>query len=642
MAKEKIRGWIGQAETGLVLAGRGSGLIVFLLMPAVSYGLFEYVTGNLVNISMDMALLNIWWIAVFYLLVFVLSGSSRLAVPIVSVLLFLLSIAENFVVSFRGTPIMIWDVLAVSTAMSVAGNYLMEISEEMKNAGILLAGLNLLLLFFPVRLKGWRKRLAGGLVGTGAAVGFIFYFYTGIVPSQRLEINMWEMNSTYNACGYLLSTAVSLKYIVKKPPSGYSQARLAKLGAEYGEYPQPNGILLAEGEMKETFSERSLWESEDSGLPKDTQPVNLICIMNESLSDLRVAGDFTTNQPFFSFIDSLRENTVRGSLCVPVFGAMTSNSEYEFLTGDSVALLPSGSIAYQFYVKPDTYSLVSTLKDQGYYTVAMHPYPGENWNRDVCYPNMGFDEFLSGDYYTGCETFRDYVSDYADYQKIVQLVEQKENPDDRLFVFNVTMQNHGGYEKKDGNFSQDVFLTGSCAGKYPKTDQYLSLMKKSDEAFCWLLQYFRDYHEPTMIVMFGDHQPSVEDEFYDEIAGRPSAQVETEAHLMWYQTPFIIWTNYEQSSQDMGKLGAVYLSSHVLERANLNMTPYNRFLLEMSEKLPVVHPIGCYDWEGYYYSWEEAESALCPYQGMVMDYEIMAYNHSMDSKKADGLFRISE
>ena len=167
-------------------------------------------------------------------------------------------------------------------------------------------------------------------------------------------------------------------------------------------------------------------------------------------------------------------------------------------------------------------------------------------------------------------------------------------------------------------------------------------MKKSDEAFCWLLQYFRDYHEPTMIVMFGDHQPSVEDEFYDEIAGRPSAQVETEAHLMWYQTPFIIWTNYEQSSQDMGKLGAVYLSSHVLERANLNMTPYNRFLLEMSEKLPVVHPIGCYDWEGYYYSWEEAESALCPYQGMVMDYEIMAYNHSMDSKKADGLFRISE
>ena len=83
-------------------------------------------------------------------------------------------------------------------------------------------------------------------------------------------------------------------------------------------------------------------------------------------------------------MDSLEENTVRGSLCVPVFGSMTSNTEFEFLTGDSMALLPANSIAYQFNVKPGTYSMVSTLKDQGYYSVAMHPYPGENWNRVEC------------------------------------------------------------------------------------------------------------------------------------------------------------------------------------------------------------------------------------------------------------------
>ena len=78
---------------------------------------------------------------------------------------------------------------------------------------------------------------------------------------------------------------------------------------------------------------------------------------------------------------------------MPVFGSMTSNSEFEFLTGDSVAMLPSNSIAYQFNVKPDARTMVSTMKDQGYRTVAMHPYPGENWNRNTCYANMGFDEF---------------------------------------------------------------------------------------------------------------------------------------------------------------------------------------------------------------------------------------------------------
>ena len=71
---------------------------------------------------------------------------------------------------------------------------------------------------------------------------------------------------------------------------------------------------------------------------------------------------------------------------MPVFGSMTSNSEFEFLTGDSVAMLPSNSIAYQFNVKPDARTMVSTMKDQGYRTVAMHPYPGENWNRNACMP----------------------------------------------------------------------------------------------------------------------------------------------------------------------------------------------------------------------------------------------------------------
>ena len=101
-------------------------------------------------------------------------------------------------------------------------------------------------------------------------------------------------------------------------------------------------------------------------------------------------------------------------------------------------------------------------------------------------------------------------------------MEAKENPEDKLFIFNVTMQNHGGYEGTYDNFEQEVWLTGEYEGKYPKTDQYLSLMKRSDQAFQYLVEYFSLTDQPTMIVMFGDHQPSVEDEFYDDIAGMPS------------------------------------------------------------------------------------------------------------------------
>ena len=615
-----------------------AGTVCLLMAPVASYFMFEYVTGNLDTVPYYMAALNIGWIYVLYLALFAVTGRTRIAVPAASCVLYVISLAETFVVAFRSRPIMLWDVMAFRTAMTVSGNYEFFITRQMKTAFVLLLLMNVFLWFTPRRVRGWKLRLAVGGGIAASIVGYGAWFFAVLVPSWGLGINMWAINGTYQEYGYVLSTAVSLQYVVKKPPQGYSNARLKEI------YSRLEENIYAEAGNGQAYPEKSrAYPENPENPPEDGQPVtpvNLICIMNESLAELKTAGDFTTNTEYFPFMDSLEENTVRGSLCVPVFGSMTSNTEFEFLTGDSMALLPANSIAYQFNVKPGTYSMVSTLKDQGYYSVAMHPYPGENWNRVECYQNMGFDAFLDQEFYEGSEELRNYVSDEADYQKMIQVVEAKENPEDKLFIFNVTMQNHGGYEGTYDNFEQEVWLTGEYEGKYPKTDQYLSLMKRSDQAFQYLVEYFSRIDEPTMIVMFGDHQPSVEDEFYDDIAGMPSSEITVQEHLMWYETPFIIWTNYSMPSEDMGRLGAVYLSSEVLWRANLEMTPYNRFLLAMKEDLPVVHFLGCYDREGTYYYWAKAESERCPYQDTVLDYEALVYNHSLDRKKFKELFVI--
>ena len=620
------------------------GTVSLLMAPVVSYFMFEYVTGNLDTVPYYMAVLNIGWIYVLYLALFAVTGRTRIAVPAVSCVLYVISLAETFVVAFRSRPIMLWDVMAFRTAMTVSGNYEFFITRQMKTAFVLLLLMNVFLWFTPRRVRGWKLRLAVGGGIAASIAGYGAWFFAVLVPSWGLGINMWAINGTYQEYGYVLSTAVSLQYVVKKPPQGYSNARLKEI------YNRLEESIYAEAGNGQAYPVKSQAYPESPENPENPEnrpeegqpvtPVNLICIMNESLAELKTAGDFTTNTEYFPFMDSLEENTVRGSLCVPVFGSMTSNTEFEFLTGDSMALLPANSIAYQFNVKPDTYSMVSTLKDQGYYSVAMHPYPGENWNRVECYQNMGFDAFLDQEFYEGSEELRNYVSDEADYQKLIQVVEAKENPEDKLFIFNVTMQNHGGYEGTYDNFEQEVWLTGEYEGKYPKTDQYLSLMKRSDQAFQYLVEYFSRIDEPTMIVMFGDHQPSVEEEFCDDIAGMPSSEITVQEHLMWYETPFIIWTNYSMPSEDMGRLGAVYLSSEVLWRANLEMTPYNRFLLAMKEDLPVVHFLGCYDREGTYYYWAKAESERCPYQDTVLDYEALVYNHSLDRKKFKELFVI--
>lgn len=604
------------------ILAKGTKIFLHMFMPVLSFLLFEWVTGNLFHLSRPFLVLGILWTAVFYLAAFGIFGNTRFSLPLVSLFFYSLSVAETFVMEFRQNPIMLWDIFSLPTALSVAQNYHFSFSMEMKTAGMVLLNINYLFLFFPLRARGLKQRLAAGIGSFGLLAAYVSVFFRQIVPAWALVINMWAMQESFDTYGYILATAVSAQYLVKKPPRGYSHAHLQELAEKI-----ENGTYFA----GESISEN-----------KGIRPVNLICIMNESLADLRVAGEFTTNKDYFPFLHGLTENTVKGSLCVPVFGAMTSNTEFEFLTGDSMALFPVNTTAYQFYVRPDTKSLVSTLKAQGYRAVAMHPYPPENWNRDKCYASMGFDAFLSWDDFLGSEVLRYYVSDRGNYQKIIEEVEKKESPSDKLFIFNVTMQNHGGYDEVNESFPHEIYLTGENRGKFPKTDQYLSLMLESDRAFQELTEYFSRVDEPTMLVMFGDHQPGIEEEFYNHIAGRPSGEIPDEEHLIWYQTPLVIWTNYSQPSQDLGKLGVVYLSSYVLERANLSMSPFQRFLGRMSKKLPVIHPIGCYGQDGAYYTWEEARSASCPFSTLVQDYEGMVYNHSLDVQKAEALFSLPQ
>ena len=126
--------------------------------------------------------------------------------------------------------------------------------------------------------------------------------------------------------------------------------------------------------------------------------------------------------------------------------------EFEFLTGDSIAFLPSNCSAYQFYIKPGTYSLVSTLKEQGYRTVAIILTRVKTGTAIRVIRTWDSMILLTRPAMRNGIFFRNYVSDQSDYENLIRQVENKENPDDRLFLFNVTMQNHGGYEGSTTTF----------------------------------------------------------------------------------------------------------------------------------------------------------------------------------------------
>ena len=386
-----------------------------------------------------------------------------------------------------------------------------------------------------------------------------------------------------------------------------------------------------------------------------TKP-NIICIMNESLSDLQVLGNLTTNEDYMPFMHSLTENTVKGNLYVPVIGAGTSNTEFEFLTGHTTAFLPSGSNAYMLYIKNPIASLVSTLMAQNYSSAALHPYYAAGWNRTNVYKYMGFSKFTSLENIIDISLMREYQANGSDPNYLQQLIEQaypnesnmlmrqyiSDSYDYKLlirdfeqrdksvpyFAFNVTMHNHGGYTNSCVNFDESIYAT-SVSKDYIKANKYLSLVKASDNAFKELIDYFSTVKEPTVICMFGDHQPSVETDFICELLGVNSlsgltAEQEQNRHV----TPFIIWANYDIEEKQIEKLSSNYLSSLVLETAGVKLTEYNKYLLKLSETLPVIDTVGYIDSENNYYKWSD----VSPYSHLLDEYEKVQYNNIFDQK----------
>lgn len=152
---------------------------------------------------------------------------------------------------------------------------------------------------------------------------------------------------------------------------------------------------------------------------------------------------------------------------------------------------------------------------------------------------MQFDEIIFLEDMKEEDKLRLYVSDKGDYSFIQKYFEDKPEGVPHFF-FNVTMQNHRGYTYAGDDFETTVQLVGELQGKYPETEQYLSLMRESDQALKKLLSFFEQYEEPVVLVLFSDHQPCLEDSFYQEITGKAPGMWQLEERMRQYKTPLLI------------------------------------------------------------------------------------------------------
>ncbi len=579
--------------------------ILFVLLGAVfSTVMIQYLLLDselFAKLSDRKWMINIYCVLVVYLLNLCVTAKVNLSIVISHSFFMALGFVNYFVYLFRDNEFTFSDLRSIGTGLSVASNYKLVMHDRGWHVIILSLLFLLFLRLIPISFKKLTYvRLFSGQCAILACILVALNTY-------KLNTETWEQKGTY-LNGYVLNFVLSARDSFVSPPKGYHIEEIKELEENYKNVEQnPLGDRLKENPT-------------------------IIVIMNESFADLSVIGDMETNEPLTPFMDSLIENTIKGYALASVFGAKTPNSEWEFLTGGSMAFLPSGSVVYQQYISDTPASVVSTLKEEGYNCVAMHPYYETGWSRNLIYPNLGFDETYFLDDFEQEELIRKYVSDRELYKKIIERYENRGRNED-LFVMSISMQNHGGYTTTYENFEENYYKTGRS---YTDANQYFSLIRKSDDALAELITYFSFVEDPVEIIFFGDHQPSLNKKFYRLMNGKGLSGLTLEELENLYTVPFFIWTNYDTPEEMVEITSLNFLSTMTLERAGIDLPPYHQFMSDLMEVVPAINSRGYYSLEKQRYM--HVEDALGEELLWISKYELLQYNSLFDRKNISDVF----
>ena len=334
-------------------------------------------------------------------------------------------------------------------------------------------------------------------------------------------------------------------------------------------------------ERLEQIKEKSETLGEENTEKEETP--NIIAIMVESLSDITKVNSLEFEKDPLPTYRSLLEDYPNGNIVASIYAGETSMSEFEFLTGSSTRFLNGKKYPYSQILKNDTISIVSVLKNQGYYTTAIHANGGEFYNRDKAYEYLGFDKMIFEDDMQDIDNiYDDNISDMDTAEEIVKQYEDIEGT--KKFIFAITKELHSPLNStRYSNYEIDVKAKANIPDNELSTIKvYTQGLYNFDQSLKYLLDYFEQKEEKVMIVFFGDHLPGLNtlyDLEYGEGIGR-------------YETPYVIWTNYEMGQEEIekyskDKISIAGLSMMTLEAANINLPWYYDFINEFYKQYPV-------------------------------------------------------
>ncbi len=626
-----------RSEHSLIYWRRIRPFAVILAAPAGFYLLERCANEWLFYMDVQYVVLNIFFLAIIYTFIYFIGQRSRATIIVYLAACLIIGILDYFVIQFRDQPIMPADITAWQTAADVSGGYSYVLSERLLESIVVFIAFMVLLAYLPKAKLTPRQAIINTAIAVVLAVATgICYTQIDIEKAFNLNVNTWTAKDSYDTQGYTVCFFSQFQHYLPEEPEGYS----AEAADEYLEEAGETGI------------------GDSNTLNGTYEQPTVVVVMNETFSDLATYPGLEGTDAYPSNFHAIAEDAIEtGTLYVSALGGGTCNSEFEFLTGSTINFIGGGIYPYTSYDLSGTTSLVSYFNSLGYTTHAIHPAKAVNWRRDRVYEQLGFDDFTDIQAFEDADTLRDFVVDSATYDYVLDLLEADDDPQ---FIFDITIQNHGGYET--GAISEDEMVHIDLDGSEQngKLDEYLSTLKKSDEEINDLVEGLESFDKPIIFCFFGDHQPSFGDWLFETTHDGVSADEMGLSYVQErYTVPYMIWAN--QAAKDMGiteeyaqsireadsssVLGNTaqatvaseedstftsinYLGEHLVEYCGLPLSDYQKFLLELSVYVPAINMNGYLTDDGeWHWSNDISEVEGQDAGKLLYEYRIIQYDN---------------
>ncbi len=573
-------------------------ILFALVIPLGCFYTFETLTHQMSTMIELAKRLNIAFYYWLFLFVFFIAGRTSISMAICVSAIAIIGVGNYFVVMFRSNTIVPWDIYSFETAMGVADNYVFSVDWALAEH----IAMFILMLIVGVRTNiRLNKKILRPILTVAMCIPA--YFYISYLWQDNLERNTGLNDTLFNAKymhskdGFFVSFILDIHFLQIEEPKNYSD--------EYAL------SLLNEQEVEKVETPEEL--------------PDIIAIMDETFSDPAVLGEFETNKDYMPFVHSILRgevaNTISGYTDVSVLGGNTANSEFEFLTGNSMAFFPNGSVPYLQYIRDGISTIVPQLEEYGYTTYGTHPYRAKGWNREFIYDLMGFDYRYFQGSFPFEDKLRNYVSDEADFKSILEWRNNTEGP---FFMFNVTMQNHSNYGGDFDNFDPQIVAKFKNTSSNKYLNKYLSLMYETDQDVASLLSELSQSDRKTIVVFWGDHQPNdyVVRPIYKEY-GLDFDNQTYEQQQQRQKTPFFIWANYDIQEQTNVEISLNYLNILLFETAGLQLDEYQTFRKNLWQgQIPMMNAVGYRNDDGDLVEYDDAPEEI---QNLLNEYQNIQY-----------------